>query len=168
MVCDFPVPGGPSRTNVWPATADATASSCDESAGIGHCAARASRSTSGVTGTVSEYSQHGQVHGVFQPEGEALGRNGGPDCSEGSVQIDSKSIFLRLGKARDAKVVRLSQLLEEAIVWRRLAGLIQCDPVQTVFSCGSQFHRDQNQRGPERPARRTAVPLQRADQGADL
>ena len=45
MVCDFPVPGGPSSTNVRPATASATARSCEASAGIGQAAASSSRST---------------------------------------------------------------------------------------------------------------------------
>ena len=35
IVCDFPVPGGPSSTNVRPSAAIATARSCEPSAGIG-------------------------------------------------------------------------------------------------------------------------------------
>ena len=45
IVCDLPVPGGPSSTKVRPAVASAIARSCDESAGAGSWAARSSRST---------------------------------------------------------------------------------------------------------------------------
>ena len=45
MVCDLPVPGGPSSTKVRPASASAIARSCEASAGAGSCAASSSRST---------------------------------------------------------------------------------------------------------------------------
>lgn len=53
MVCDFPVPGGPSSTKVRPLMASATADTWEPSAGMGHVAASASRSspTSDVTGS---------------------------------------------------------------------------------------------------------------------
>ncbi|MCB9915315.1 MAG: hypothetical protein H6828_09220 [Planctomycetes bacterium] len=36
IVCDLPVPGGPSSTKLRPSDAAHTAASCDESAGSGH------------------------------------------------------------------------------------------------------------------------------------
>ena len=53
MVCDLPVPGGPSRTKVFPPTASATARSCEESAGTGTTVPSWSRSTSGLSATGS-------------------------------------------------------------------------------------------------------------------
>ena len=44
IVCDLPVPGGPSSTKVRPASASAIARSCEASAGAGSCAASSSRS----------------------------------------------------------------------------------------------------------------------------
>ncbi len=45
MVCDLPVPGGPSRTKVWPCSASTIACICEPSAGIGRCRSASSSAT---------------------------------------------------------------------------------------------------------------------------
>ena len=53
IVCDFPVPGGPSRTKVRPTAAQVTAWICDPSAGSGSDSAASSVSPTAGSPTES-------------------------------------------------------------------------------------------------------------------
>ena len=199
MVCDLPVPGGPSSTNVRPAPASAIARSCEASAGAGSCAARSSRSTkpAGVAGRVGERLgrlvhevgdqrvvgevrpvlvevlpqpelrelQDREVRRRLDPVGQPVPDQRHPHRLERGVEVERRAVG-RLGQRRDGEAVQLAQLLQQAVVRRARAGLVEGDPVGAGAAQRREGDRDEHQRAAQRAA--VELPHQAAERQVEV
>ena len=186
MVCDLPVPGGPSSTNVRPAAASAIARSCEASAGsgqlrgqlvevdeAGRCRApgrRTPRSGSCTRCRTSGFSaklgpvlvevlpqpelgelQDREVGGRLDPVGQPV-----PDQRDAHRLERGRpgpaDAVRRLGQRRDGEAVQLAQLLQQAVVRRARAGLVERQPVRAGAAQRREGDRDEHQRRAQRAA----------------